>query len=67
MEPLQRLATVNLTEGTGMLFMSTLVVQSGNLNFLEGCYHAYSPATAPYPGVLMSTVRATALRVQCGE
>ena len=25
------------------------------LNFLEGCYHMYDPADAPFPGVLLST------------
>ena len=39
----------------GLLFMSTLAVESGNLNFLEGCYHAYTPHSAPYPGVVVST------------
>ena len=39
----------------GALFLHTLAVTSGNLNFLEGCYHAYSPAAAPFPGVIIST------------
>jgi len=39
----------------GALFFHTLAVTSGNLNFLEGCYHAYSPASAPFPGVIIST------------
>jgi hypothetical protein len=33
----------------------TLSVQSGNLNFLEGCVHAYTPVDQPYPGTLLST------------
>lgn len=50
--------------------MHTLSVFSGNLNFLEGdadplhvvllshvtgCYHAYAPYNAPYPGIVLST------------
>jgi hypothetical protein len=38
-----------------MHFMSVLAAQSGNLNFLEGCYHAFMPYNAvrifePCPG-----------------
>ena len=40
---------------SGLLFQHTLAVQSGNLNFLEGCYHMYTPYDQPYPGVLLST------------
>ena len=25
------------------------------IRFLEGCYHAYTPHSAPYPGVVVST------------
>jgi len=27
----------------------------GNLNFLEGCFHSYSPYNKPFPGVVLST------------
>ena len=33
----------------------TLAVQSGDLNFLEGCFHAYTPYNQSYPGTLLST------------
>ena len=34
-QPLDYVPLVDLKEGNGMIFMSTLTVQSGNLNFLE--------------------------------
>jgi len=39
----------------GFLFQHTLSVSSGNLNFLEGCYHAYSPYSLTFPGQIIST------------
>jgi len=38
----------------GLHFMSTLIVESGNMNFLEGCYHMYSGAEE-FPGTILST------------
>jgi hypothetical protein len=35
--------------------MTTLAVTSGNLNFLEACYHLHTPHDVPFPGVVMST------------
>jgi hypothetical protein len=35
--------------------MHTLAVQSANLNFLEGCYHQYSPYSQEFPGTVLST------------
>jgi len=35
--------------------MITLAVQSGNLNFLEGCLHAYTPYNQSFPGTMLST------------
>ena len=40
---------------SGLLFMSTLAVQSGTMNFLEGCFHAYTPHDQAWPGVVVST------------
>eukprot|EP00698_Gefionella_okellyi_P016443 TRINITY_DN4700_c0_g2_i1.p1 TRINITY_DN4700_c0_g2~~TRINITY_DN4700_c0_g2_i1.p1 ORF type:complete len:336 (+),score=68.33 TRINITY_DN4700_c0_g2_i1:26-1009(+) len=40
---------------SGLLFQHTLSIMSGNLNFLEGCYHMYTPYEQPFPGVLLST------------
>ena len=40
---------------SGMLFAHTLSASSSNLAFLEGCYHAYTPYDAPFPGITVST------------
>eukprot|EP00966_Prymnesium_polylepis_P273297 6313419-Prymnesium_polylepis.1 len=33
-----------------------MAVASGNYNFMEGCYHLFTPAeTTPWPGQLLST------------
>ena len=40
---------------SGLFFMQTLSVESGDMNFLEGCYHWFSPPTQAWPGVLLST------------
>ena len=62
LQPLDFLATADAPSGSGMLFLSTLAVNSGNLNFLEGCYHFFDgngPHNATYqdawPGVTIST------------
>lgn len=55
LQPLEYFNTVDVPTGQGQLFMTTLAVRSGNMNFLEGCYHAYSPYDQPYPGVVFST------------
>jgi len=56
MQPLQYIDLVNIPAGTkGLYFFHTLAVTSGNLNFLEGCYHSYSPPNQAFPGTLLST------------
>jgi hypothetical protein len=40
---------------TGLLFSHTLSVQSTSINFLEGCYHAYTSFTQSFPGLTLST------------
>jgi len=35
--------------------MHSLSVSSGNLNFLEACYHQFSPYNQSWPGTLLST------------
>ena len=45
MAPLDFLDIAHVDSGHGLMFMSTLAVRSGNLNFLEGCFHAYTPVT----------------------
>eukprot|EP01088_Endostelium_zonatum_P021322 TRINITY_DN8335_c0_g1_i1.p1 TRINITY_DN8335_c0_g1~~TRINITY_DN8335_c0_g1_i1.p1 ORF type:complete len:462 (-),score=90.08 TRINITY_DN8335_c0_g1_i1:36-1421(-) len=45
----------NDTQTKGMLFMHSIAVQSGNEQFLEGCYHAYTPVDQDFPGLILST------------
>eukprot|EP01113_Clastostelium_recurvatum_P035244 TRINITY_DN488_c0_g1_i1.p1 TRINITY_DN488_c0_g1~~TRINITY_DN488_c0_g1_i1.p1 ORF type:complete len:437 (+),score=110.68 TRINITY_DN488_c0_g1_i1:126-1436(+) len=55
--PLQWVTLANIPSGQGtkgVFFMHTIAVSSGNLNFLEGCYHAYVNGEA-FPGTLLST------------
>ena len=40
---------------SGLFFMSTLAVVSGNQNFMEGCVRMFSPPEQPWPGLLLST------------
>lgn len=55
-EPLEYVPVVDVEAGkSGLLFMSTLAVKSGNKNFLEGCYHAYTPHDQAFPGTIVST------------
>eukprot|EP01012_Entosiphon_sulcatum_P012645 TRINITY_DN1796_c0_g1_i1.p1 TRINITY_DN1796_c0_g1~~TRINITY_DN1796_c0_g1_i1.p1 ORF type:complete len:434 (-),score=26.86 TRINITY_DN1796_c0_g1_i1:9-1310(-) len=55
-QPLDYVTITSVPSGlSGLQFMHTISVASGNLNFLEGCYHAYTPFSLPYPGVLLST------------
>ncbi|CAF1580208.1 unnamed protein product [Didymodactylos carnosus] len=46
-QPIQFVPIVNIANGNGLLFFHTLAVTSGNLNFLEGCYHAYVDYSIP--------------------
>jgi len=55
LEPLEWFPTLQLTSGSGIVLFHTLVVSSGNENFMEGCYHFYSPYNAQFPGVLISS------------
>jgi len=56
LQPLEFYDMVNVPSGThGLHFFSTLAVESGNMNFLEGCWHFYSPSTQPWPGMLLAT------------
>ena len=54
-QPLEWVNITNIPYGKGLHFASSLVVKSGNLNFLEGCYHSYTPYTEDFPGTLLST------------
>eukprot|EP00757_Euglenozoa_sp_SAG-D1_P006200 gene6200-2537_t len=53
--PLDFVRLVDLPTGQGLFFMHTLSVASGDMNFLEGCYHGYSPYDQGWPGTVFST------------
>lgn len=56
LQPLEWVDVISAPAGTvGMAFTHTLSYAGVNLNTLEGCYHAYTPANAPFPGFLVST------------
>jgi len=46
---------VNVSSGPGAHWMVTLAAESGNLNFLEGCVHAYFDGKNEFPGVVLGT------------
>eukprot|EP00456_Euglypha_rotunda_P077472 TRINITY_DN7316_c0_g2_i9.p1 TRINITY_DN7316_c0_g2~~TRINITY_DN7316_c0_g2_i9.p1 ORF type:complete len:426 (-),score=33.85 TRINITY_DN7316_c0_g2_i9:128-1405(-) len=55
LQPLQYFDVINVPSGNGLAFFHALAVQAANLNFLEGCYHQYSPPSQAYPGTVLST------------
>jgi len=56
LQPLQYFDIATFPAGTrGYHFFHTLAVQTGNENFLEGCYRFYSPPNQAYPGTLLAT------------
>jgi len=54
-QPLDFVPLFDIPNSAGLYFMSSIAVQSGSMNFLEGCFHLFSPYDAPWPGVLLST------------
>jgi len=54
-QPLEFIPLVDIPAGNGLFFMHTLAVTSKNLNFLEACYHQFSPYNQAWPGTLLST------------
>ena len=54
-DPLAWVTVADVPSGHGLLLSHTLSIVSGNLNFLEGCYHAYPERNQPFPGVIAST------------
>jgi len=54
-QPLDWVPIADIPNDSGLFFMHTLAVSSGNLNFLEGCYHQYTPYTQSFPGTVLST------------
>jgi len=54
-DPLAWVTVASVPRNTkGVFFMHTLAVSSGNMNFLEGCYHAYV-GNEEFPGTVLST------------
>jgi len=53
-QPIEWVPIVNISSGSGVHFMHTISVSSGNLNFLEGCYHMYQNGQ-DFPGTVLST------------
>jgi len=54
-QPIDWVPIADVPKGSGLFFMHTLAVSSGNLNFLEGCYHQYTPYNQSFPGTVLST------------
>jgi len=54
-QPIEYITLANVTSGRGIMFMHTLAVESGNMNFLEGCFHLYTHEQRQFPGVVLST------------
>eukprot|EP01060_Flectonema_neradi_P031820 TRINITY_DN492_c0_g1_i1.p1 TRINITY_DN492_c0_g1~~TRINITY_DN492_c0_g1_i1.p1 ORF type:complete len:414 (+),score=83.54 TRINITY_DN492_c0_g1_i1:65-1306(+) len=54
-QPLEWVNVTDVPTGSGLHFASSLIVKSGNMNFLEGCYHSYTPYNEVFPGTLLST------------
>jgi hypothetical protein len=50
-----RVAVVDVPEGNGLVYQTALAVESKNKNFLEGCYHLYTPHDQAFPGTVLST------------
>ena len=54
-EALDFVTVANITTGQGFLLSHTLAVSSISINFIEGCYHAYTEYNQPFPGEVIST------------
>lgn len=55
LNPLEYYDFVNFATGSGAVFFTSFAVSSGTLNFMEGCFHAYTPHNASFPGILLSS------------
>ncbi len=53
--PLAWVRVADVPSGEGLLISHALAVISGDLNFLQGCYHAYPDRNQSFPGVIAST------------
>lgn len=54
-EPLDFVTVANVTSGEGFLLSHTISISSASINFIEGCYHAYSEYNQSFPGEGIST------------
>ena len=55
-QPLEFVNLVDVPAGhSGVLWAHYLTAQSANENFMEGCYHSYTPRSATFPGLTVST------------
>ena len=55
-QPLDFVTLVDVpAQHSGVLWAHFLTAESTNENFMEGCYHAYTPHTATFPGLTVST------------
>jgi hypothetical protein len=54
-QPLAWVPLLDLPSQDGLIFQTTLAVESDNLNFLEACYHLYTPHDQAFPGTVLST------------
>ena len=46
---------MDVPSGDGLVYQTALAVESKNKNFLEGCYHLYTPHDQAFPGTVLST------------
>ena len=54
--PLDYMTIADVPAGTrGALFLTTIWWNSTSSNTIEGCWRAFTPRAAPYPGMLLST------------
>lgn len=55
-QPLEVVPVAQVPRGlNGVFFYHTLAFTAANLNSLEGCYHAFVPLDAHFPGTVLST------------
>jgi len=55
-QPIEWVPVADVPTGfAGLHFMHTLAIQSGDPNFLEGCYHMYTGNKNKFPGIVLST------------
>lgn len=56
LKPLDYYYLIDIPKGSGLVFLTTLVVASGNANFMEGCFRAYIPYNTTFAqSILLAT------------